>query len=154
PPIPMNCSIATHTPYNGAVADAFGDATQGDATVTPYRAFVQRLFEVPGQRPLAAAALLAGAAACHRRLLWGIAAREHHDPGDALDALLATLVEGTSPDGPGPILNHPLLVEALHAMAPEDPELRAWDDSTAPDPRCPELGSAKQGHAKLNNVAW
>jgi hypothetical protein len=140
--------------YNEAVADALGGATQGDATMAPYRAFVRRLFEVPGQRPSAAATLLAGAAACHCRLLQSVAARVHHDPGEALDAMLATLADGTNPVGPGPILNHPLLVEALHAMAPEDPELRAWDEATAPDPRCPALGSARQGHAKLNNVAW
>jgi hypothetical protein len=116
---------------------------------------VQRLFEIPGQWPSAGAALLAGAAACHRRLVLCVTSRVHHGPGDALDALLATLAEGTNPDRPWPILNHPLLIDALHAMAPEDPELRAWDEATAPpDLRCPAVASAGHGREKLNNVAW
>src|SRR5262245_33699107 len=123
--------------------------------MAPHRAFVRRLFERPGQRPSATAALLAGAAAWHRRLLLRVAARDHHGSGEALDALLATLAEGTDPDGPGSILNHPFLVEALHALAPEDPELQAWDEATAPaDPRCPAVGSAGHGREKLNNIAW
>jgi hypothetical protein len=124
--------------------------------MAPCRDFVRRLFETPGGPPTAAEPLLAGAAACHRRLLC-VAARGCQGPGDARDALLATLAEGTDPDHPCPILNHPLLIEALHAMAPVDPELRAWDELTSPaDPGCPAdgAGPAAHGPEKLNNVAW
>jgi hypothetical protein len=120
----------------------------------PSGAFVRRLFEEPGQRASSTATLLAAAAACHRRLLRGAVERNCQGPVDALDALLAAVAEETDPDGSRSILNHPLLIDALHALSSEDPELRAWDDATAP--RGPSgLAAAPTGHGreKLNNVA-
>lgn len=118
------------------------------------RALTQRLFERPGQRPSDTAALLAGAAACHHRFLNYVAAGEGPGGGDALNVLLAALAEDTNPDRTWPLLNHPLLVDALHSMATEVPELRAWDEMTVPpDPSGPTVDSAAHGREKLNNVA-
>src|SRR5262245_37205643 len=135
---------------------AFGRAAEGDAIMASPLAIVQRLFEVPGRPPSAPTALVSGAAACHRHLLLRIAARQPHGGlGEAFDALLATLAEVTTPDRLWPIFNHPLLVDALHAMASEDRALRAWDDATAPpEPGGLAVGLAEHGRAKLNSVAW
>jgi hypothetical protein len=119
------------------------------------RGVVQRLFESPGQRPRETDALLAGAAACHRKLLECVAAREPNGPDDALDALLAAVTEASKPASTRRILNHPLLIDALHAMACEGPELLAWDEVTVPaEPDVVAPSAPAHGHEKLNNVAW
>jgi hypothetical protein len=124
--------------------------------MTACRAFVRRLFAPPGQGPGSSAGpLLDGAAACHRRLLLGAAARIPDGPGEVLDALLGTLADAACPRRARALLNHPLLVDALHALAPEDPDLRAWDEATCPpDPDGPAFAPAAHGRARLNNVAW
>src|SRR5262249_27313383 len=120
-------------------------------------ALVRRLFETPGQRPTESSALRAGAADCHRSLLASVAARASDVPGDPLAALLASLAEVSTSDRTWPILNHPLLVNALHCLAPEVPELRAWDELTVPaepDQECLPSDPVVHGCEKLNNVAW
>src|SRR4051794_24553221 len=103
-------------------------------------AWLQRLFEPPGQWQSAPATLFTGAAACHRRLLLGLAAGQRDGRDVALGALLEAVALRSSLGRTAPILNHPLLVDALHALASEVGELRAWDDATIPpDPRGPPL---------------
>jgi hypothetical protein len=122
--------------------------------MSPYRAFALRFFEPPGQPPCAGAPLADAAAACHCRLLHRALGRDPLRTRDTVRALLASVVEQSSSGEARSILNHPLLIDALHALAAEDLDLRAWDDATAPrgDNALAE-SSAGHGREKLNNVA-
>jgi hypothetical protein len=122
------------------------------------RAMVQHLFERPGERPNETAALLADAAACHRRLLCCVATRARatskDEECDALDSALLAMAEDSSPVQNAPLLNHPLLIDALHSMAAECPAVRAWDEVTVPpDPDRSTAHPAGHGREKLNNIA-
>ncbi len=117
-------------------------------------AFVERLFRLPGDCRAGTTHLLAQAAAMHGRLLSSAPAGRPNGREDPLPALVGYLKGQAAAADKRRLLDDPLLVEALHALASASPTLTQWDDAVAARPGgVDSTASLALGRAKLGNLA-
>ena len=115
-------------------------------------AFLAELYGMPGARHPATSRLRAQAAALHASLVRAAAASAEYRGDQAMRALLTFLDAPGSAASKCDLLDHSLLVDALHSAASRCPALRHWDEVVAPrDAEVPDDG--RFAHAKLGNVA-
>jgi hypothetical protein len=118
------------------------------------RDLARELFTPPGAGGAATQHLLAQAAAAHAHLLDSACAAAHA-PLDELRSVLVGYLRGPAPAGEKRLLlDDPLLVEALHALAGASDDLAVWDATVAPGTyHVPAERQATLAVGRLGNVA-
>src|SRR5262245_46281514 len=128
-------------------------ARTGPRPAMSAHALARQLFAPPGAGIAHTRHLLARAASAHARLL--STAQSCHDAAiDRLSALVGDYLRGPSPAAEKRcVLGGPLVVEALHALAPASPQLTAWHAAVAAAPHSatPERDLAL-ARGRLGNV--
>lgn len=117
-------------------------------------ALAERLFRMPGSSGKATSHLLAQAAAAHAKLLQ-IASAVDSRPGDEVFRTLAEYLKGPAPAADKrQLLDHSLMIESLHSLAPACSGLTEWDDTLGPRSGgdCDGAKSAA-GRAKMGNLS-
>ena len=115
---------------------------------------IARLFAEPGRAGSSTRGLLNEAARAHARLLVSASSNHHHPGGCALGALIDFIQGPAEEQSKRRLLDHPMLIEALHRLAAGCPDLDRWDRAVAARDQAIEPAEAIDiGRAMLGNVA-